>query len=297
MTLDELLATIGRLNAQSEALAALGALLRIRGEGLQADPDVERRLDDVARQLGVDLAALGDEQLAIAAGMARMLLLQSAELVSDPARPPGWVLDDPGVLQGAGATSAAIPQVMQHLVPQLDGLAARLERPGATFLDIGSGVALMSVAACRVWPQVRVIAVDRWEPALRLARENIARAGLEERIELRACAAEQLDLDGVVDLAWLPGPFLRSESVGPVVAATLRALVPGGWAAFGLYAGPPDDLARVLVALRTVRSGGAVTDAATAAGILRDAGFADVQVPVRDWNAPVELVFGRRPGG
>ena len=109
MTFDELLATIGRLNAQSEALAALGAFLRIHVEELEADPAIERRLEDVVSQLGVDLDGLSPELLATAAGMARAFLLQSAELVGDPARPPGWVLEDPAVLQGVGATSAAIP--------------------------------------------------------------------------------------------------------------------------------------------------------------------------------------------
>ena len=122
MTLEELLRLVGRLNAQSEALAALGALLRVRGEGLAADLGVEQRLEEVAALLGADLSGLDRDELTIAAGMARALLLESADLVNDPGRPPGWVNDDPAVLQGAGATSAAIPGVIRRIAPQLDVL-------------------------------------------------------------------------------------------------------------------------------------------------------------------------------
>ena len=41
-----------------------------------------------------------------------------------------------------------------------------------------------------------------------------------------------------------------------VIAASVRALRPGGWLLPGGFAGPPDELARLVTDLRTVRSGG-----------------------------------------
>jgi predicted O-methyltransferase YrrM len=45
---------------------------------------------------------------------------------------------------------------------------------------------------CRAFPQIRVVGVDPFDAALAIARENIAREGLAERIELRRSSVEEL---------------------------------------------------------------------------------------------------------
>ena len=49
-----------------------------------------------------------------------------------------------------------------NLARQLDDLSARLGRPEARFLDVGTGVGALAVAMCRVFPHLRVVG---WIPA------------------------------------------------------------------------------------------------------------------------------------
>lgn len=56
-------------------------------------------------------------------------------------------------------------------------------RQVGSVLDMGTGSGLLALAAAPWAP--RVLAVDRSETAVACARENVARAGLEDRIELR----------------------------------------------------------------------------------------------------------------
>ena len=61
------------------------------------------------------------------------------------------------------------------IAPKLDGLAARLEAPGAAFLDVGVGVGLLGVEMARLWPNLRIVGIDVWPPSLALARQNVAK--------------------------------------------------------------------------------------------------------------------------
>lgn len=111
-----------------------------------------------------------------------------------------------------GQTSAAFaPLFHRVIIPHLDGLTARLEAPTAAFLDIGVGVAALSIAMTRLWPTLRVVGIDPWEPALALARQNVATAGLSERIDLRQQAVEDLTDQAAFDLVWVSQPFVRTD--------------------------------------------------------------------------------------
>lgn len=77
--------------------------------------------------------------------------------------------------------------------------------------------------------------------------------------------------------------------------ASWRCMRPGGWVAFGIYGGPPDQLAQRLADLRTVRSGGHPWTVSQVCDRFGDAGFGDVRKIEREWSAPVRLVVGRRP--
>jgi ubiquinone/menaquinone biosynthesis C-methylase UbiE len=59
-------------------------------------------------------------------------------------------------------------------------------------LDVGAGTALIPIALCERAPRLAVVAVDLAENMLALARANVARAGLTDRIELRAVDAKRL---------------------------------------------------------------------------------------------------------
>jgi hypothetical protein len=59
----------------------------------------------------------------------------------------------------------------QVITPRLPGLSERLEASGS-FLDVGVGVAGLSIARSRLWPRLRVVGLDLWAPSLVIPREK-----------------------------------------------------------------------------------------------------------------------------
>jgi methylase of polypeptide subunit release factors len=76
---------------------------------------------------------------------------------------------------------------IEALAAQRPWLSEALRRPGA-FLDIGTGGGWLAVEATRSWPAQRVVGLDPWEPALVLARRNLAQSGVADRVELHRSA-------------------------------------------------------------------------------------------------------------
>jgi SAM-dependent methyltransferase len=197
-----------------------------------------------------------------------------------------------------GYTSTLFVGLFERFVlPALGAdLLDRLRAAGASFLDIGVGVAALSIAMCRLLPELRVVGVDPWQPALALARENVAAAGLVERIELRELTAEALTDADKYDLAWVPTVFLSDTMLGLATERVHAALHRGGWAIFGLYARLDDPLAAAIADLRTVRHGGELRTPQDVAAMMSRAGFAGVEILFDpQWRLPVAFVVGRRP--
>src|SRR6185369_16390236 len=59
-------------------------------------------------------------------------------------------------------------------------------------LDVGAGTAQIPIELCRQSATARVVAIDLAEQMLRVGRENVCRAGLDNRIELRLVDAKGL---------------------------------------------------------------------------------------------------------
>jgi SAM-dependent methyltransferase len=283
--------------AAAEAVAALGASLRLRHEGSVVDSELVARLDGVLDALGVRDAvdALDPHETGVLLGMIEGLLSQAADFVVRPGR-TSWDHANPSILLAQGHWSVVLAEMFQRLVvPSLgDDVAARLES-GASFLDVGAGVGALSVAMCRLWPALRVVGIDPWRPALELAREAVGAAGLEDRIELREGVVETLEDSSLYDLAWLPTFFIPATVLGRAIERVHAALRPGGCAILGLYARAEDPLMAAVADLRTVRQGGAIHAPQELAALLAHAGFADVEVVVdTSRQAPVVFVSGRR---
>ena len=291
---DQLMVTIGQLAAQAEALGALGASLGARVGTADADDAARATLDDVARALGVDPEALTLEQARAGAGFARVFLALALDIVDQPGRGGGWVHEDPAILQSIGQGSAVIAGVIAAVAPELDGLEEALFRPGAAFLDVGAGVAALSLALARAFPDAKIVSLEPWAPSMALARANVAAADVGDRVELRAVTVQGLGDRAVYDGAFLPLPFIAPASVPEVLAATRAALRPGGWAFAGLFAGPDDPVAQRLMDLRTLRSGGWPWSQDELVGLLEGAGLVDVRALARTWQVPVRFVVGRR---
>jgi SAM-dependent methyltransferase len=190
-----------------------------------------------------------------------------------------------------GQVSRLIVRAISAAAAGRPSLSAFL-RDGARFLDVGTGVGLLAIEAAKAWPDLHVVGIDPWEPALSLAEKNVRMSGLSSRMELRLQKIEELQDRNAFELAWLPGPFLS----GPVLLNALRYvqrdLVPGGWVIFGMPPTAPTELGRALAALRAVRNGGHPWTMTEAENQLREAGFEEVETAASD--LPALLVFGRR---
>jgi len=289
------LAVAGRLGAASDALAALGALIRIETEGLDADPEVHAALRAIAAEL------LGDPTVdpvrdAPILGLAQTFLAQGAELLANPGRAGAWNQVDARLLQGIGRMSMSIVGAIKTAAEQTPELADRLVGP-AQILDVGTGVGWLAVALAHQYPDARVVGIDIFEPALELARSNVAAEHLPDRIELRRQDVLTLAESPVFDLVWLALPFLPPRIVPTALAAVHGALKPGGWLIAGTFApAGPDRLAELLMDLRTVRSGGRPWTAPDLLPLLAAAGYQDTAQVPRTWAAPVHVYLGRRAG-
>ena len=256
MSFQSLITKWQTLNSSVEALAALGAELRLRTEQLNGDSRVRSLLLDVMRRIDPELLDgidANEERAALA--LIQTSFRQAIDLIENPARAPGWHYEDPVILESQGQVSRLIVRSIDTLAAQRPDLGDALHRPGA-FLDVGTGVGWLAIEAARAWPAVRVVGIDSWEPALVLARKNLSRSGVAERVEFRSQRVEDLDDQAIFTLAWLPGPFIAAEIITVALERIDRALTPGGWLIFGLLARPEDPLGEALSNLRIVRSGG-----------------------------------------
>src|SRR5262249_3327863 len=149
------------------------------------------------------------DRAAMALAFIRTTFRQAADLLENPESPPAWSYRDPVVLQSQGQASRFIVRGIDAVATRRPDLAATL-RQGGRFLDVGTGVGWLAIEAARSWPAMRVVGIDVWEPALALARDNLAANDARERIELRHQRVEQLNDVAAFTLAWLPGPFIAA---------------------------------------------------------------------------------------
>ena len=292
----EVLEVVMPLTAAAETAAALAARLRLDADGARPDPVVAAALDRTAELAApaTDLEDLDASSRDVVVGTVTSFLKQALELVENPSRAGGWVYTDPVVLQSQGRSSIRVADLFATVVPTLAGLEEALSETGARILDVGSGVAALTIACCRTFPAASVVGLEPWEPAMALGRENVAAAGLEDRITLREERVEDVVDEAVFDLAWLPSLFIAPGSLDAAVARVARSLRPGGWLILGRYAAPDDPLADALAELRTVRGGGTLLGDEQAIERLGLAGLVDVHAVDGDWSLPVRFVAGRR---
>ena len=282
-----------RLTVAMEAAAALAAHIRVDSESLPVDPQVRSLLDDIAAELYEGAPVVGPAGQPIV-GMVRALLRQAAELVENPGRMGDWDQLDETVLQGFGRMSMGIVDAFRVASQTLDGLGDRLAEPGSTFLDVGTGTGWLAIATARAFPAVQVTGVDIFEPALNLAKGNVAAEHMDGRVTLKVQNATDLDESETYDAIWLPIPFMPKAVVPQAVAASIRALRPGGWLLPGTFAGPGDRLSQLLVDLRTVRSGGHPWQSDELVELLAASDLSDAHEVPRIWTAPVRLYAARR---
>ena len=294
MSIESLMGLVQRLNASTETLAALGAELRLRRDDAQADPEARQLLQETLR--GIDpglLEGVSPQQEAVAFAIIGAAFHYAVDLFEDPARAPGWLHRDPAVLQTIGRISSRIVHQIDAFAAQRPALHKMLTSAG-NFLDIGTGVGWLAIEAAQVWPALKVVGIDIWEPSLQLARANIAATGMQERVALRTQSIVDLDDREAFTVVWYPAPFLPLQIAPAAMENVYRALVPGGWLVFGMFPPQPDPLGEALRALRTVRCGGYLWKVPEVEERLRALGYEEVETFAHG-SVSTLLVVGHKP--
>jgi SAM-dependent methyltransferase len=298
MTIDILRDTITRLHESAAALAALGVALDARATGTPLGSELEPPIGDIVAALGLReaLAVAQPSDLQPLLAEIRTFALTNAKLLFASSRACGWAHAEPEILHAAGDVSVAVARTLKRLSAQLPGLTERLHSPGSTFLDIGVGVAALSIEMARLWPTLRVVGIDRLAPAIALGRERVGAADLADRIVLREQSAEELSDRDAFDLAWLPGAFVSQDNVEALVGRLKSALRPRGWLLLAILCPPAegDALKTALTRLRAAMFGGTATTAETIEALLTRQGFVDVRTLPRSPSSLTALVAGRR---
>jgi len=297
MSIEVIREIVGRLSRSAGALTALGMALQARQTGASLEPHLRAGLDGVLAAVGVrdaidtvDLVQLRP----VLAGIRADCLL-AAKLLSRPSGACGWTHTETEILQAFGDVSAGFPTVLRQVIgPQLDGLLERLEAPTAAFLDVGTGVAALSIAMARQWPSLSVTGIEPWPASLMIARENVCSAGLGARITLRQQPGEALSDVDAFDLAWIASAFIPGPAVPTVVARAAAALRPAGWLLLAMANPGNDTLTTALTQFRTALWGGCLLGADAAQELLKRSGLAAVQTLPGPPHSPISIIAGQK---
>src|SRR6185503_6873817 len=138
--------------------------------------------------------------------------------------------------------------------------------------------------------------IDVWQPSLRLARENVERAGLTDRIEIREQGVEALDDTNAYDAVYFAVHFIPERFARPGLRRAHAALRSGGWIVTG--ATPFEDMPPPVAALSRLREtqwGSPLWTVSETEQELRDAGFVDVRRVPPQPGPPVVWIAARKP--
>jgi SAM-dependent methyltransferase len=291
-----LLETIANLTRSADALAAIGAALDARVSNAPLDPAIRPHVEAVLSAHGISLDSVPKAEIGPMLGQIRTFALANTKLLFAAGRSDGWSHTEPELLQAAGDASARFPERLKSsIAPQLEGLSARLASPDAAFLDIGVGVAALSMAMAATWPNLRITGIDPWAPSIAMAHTAVAAAGLSDRIMLREQSAEDMEDRDAFDLAWLPSLFVPRDAVPAVLHRVLAALRPGGWLLVPILRPVDDPLTTALAQLRVALFGGYAWPEDELTTALRGKGYVDVRTLAPSPQAVNALVVGRKP--
>ena len=141
----------------------------------------------------------------------------------------GWSAADEELVLRQGRGSAVAAGLMADTVfPLMPGVAESFDAGHGRFLDVGVGVAAISIAMCQRFPGMTAVGLDVLPEVVRLARDELAGAEQGEQIEIRQQSITELvDLDAF-DLAWVAQPFIPRAALDTGLPRVLGALRPGG---------------------------------------------------------------------
>ena len=192
----------------------------------------------------------------------------------------GWTGEDLELVRNQGHGSAAwadlIADDLLHSLPQA---SVALHSGRGRFLDVGTGVAAISRALCGRFAGLKCLGLDVLSQVLRLAREEVRYAGLEQQIELREQSVAELDESAVFDLAWVPQMFIPRLELEAGLQRVLGALRPGGGVIVPTNAPPgcADQMEQAVMVHAGHVLGGGPIEVSEAQAMLLQAGYVDVR--------------------
>ncbi len=101
-------------------------------------------------------------------------------------RPTDRVVElDPGMAFGTGLHAST--ELMVLALERLRG------SPPKKVLDIGAGTGILSLAAARLWPNCKVLAIDNDETAVEVCQQNVKQNGLAKHIKVKHASGHKVD--------------------------------------------------------------------------------------------------------
>lgn len=191
----------------------------------------------------------------------------------------GWTGEDLELVRNQGHGSAAWADLIaDDLLFSLPHAADALQSGVGRFLDVGTGVAAISRALCGRFDGLSCLGIDVLPQVLRLAREEVRHAGLEQRVQLRNLSVTDLEESGDFDLAWVPQIFIPRAELEAGLVRVFGALRPGGGVIVPTNAPPgcADQMEQAVMVHAGHVLGGGPIDVAEAHAMLVHAGYADV---------------------
>jgi len=224
---------------------------------------------------------------------ARAPLMQIAALVGDPGGNWARQTDESLIAQGQASAQSA-RMFAQLLLPHLDGLVERFNRPDARMLDVGVGVAAQAIAFATAFAELTVVGIDVLPRALELAATGVAARTGAGRVLLREQDVSTLTEDASYDLAFVPAPFVPPTALSTGLPNVARALKPGGWLCLGHGNFGGNPLEHALTRFKTTVYGGTALDDENAYLLCSAAGLVEVRTTPTPPGAPA-ITVGRRP--
>jgi SAM-dependent methyltransferase len=192
--------------------------------------------------------------------------------------PAGWAETDPGLISSRGAASGEVfLSILEQCRAYLPGLPERLDRPAAAFLDVGTGAAGIIIAMCRAHDGLHAVGLDISPPAVAVAREQVAAAGLGSRAEIREQSVAAIEDVGAFDLLWVPQLFLPEPVLVQALPRLHRAARSGAGLLMPILTNSGTGVPGAVTDLRNLMTGGGTLSAHAARTMLRAAGFSGVE--------------------